>query len=265
VIELEAVRRALQELFIDGDPTRALALRKEDEQKAIEVAALLSVVERLLGRGRATTLVDAAAGKAPVGLILARLLGERARSLELIVIERDAGRAEACRRAALLCGCVVSIRQGEVSDPTLWPERPELVVALHACGAAADAVIDRAIAADAKHLLLVPCCYGAAPRRRRHGSPIGEAPGQSIAERAAARLGLPRQALVGRRFAQAVIDAERTLRLEAGGYATEASELVSPRVTPFNLLFRARRVREPRRMEAASEGLARLRSLCPEE
>ena len=51
-----------------------------------------------------------------------------------------------------------------------------------------------------------------------------------------------------RRFVQAFVDAERTLRLEAAGWQTEVVELCPPTVTPHNLLWRARRVGEPGRM-----------------
>ena len=56
------------------------------------------------------------------------------------------------------------------------------------------------------------------------------------------------------------IDAERTLRLEAAGYATEVVPFVPPTVTPHNLLWRARRVGEPRAMADAAERLERLRA-----
>ena len=58
-----------------------------------------------------------------------------------------------------------------------------------------------------------------------------------------------------RRLVQALVDAERTWRLEAAGYETEVVELVSPSVTPHNLLWRARLVAEPVRMARARRHL----------
>ena len=46
-----------------------------------------------------------------------------------------------------------------MGDLSAWPGAPALVVALHACGGASDAVLDAAVARGAKRLLLVPCCY----------------------------------------------------------------------------------------------------------
>jgi hypothetical protein len=57
---------------------------------------------------------------------------------------------------------------------------------------------------------------------------------------------------VGRRVAAGLIDAERTLRLEAAGYDTEVVEFCAPTITPHNLLWRGRRgLDEVRRAEAA--------------
>lgn len=134
----------------------------------------------------------------------------------------------------------------DVSTPAAWPERPSLVTALHACGSAADAIIERAVASEARMLLLVPCCTSSA------------IPGARLAERKAEAWGFARHAPIRRRFIQAMLDAQRTWRLEAAGYQTEVVEFVAPTVTPHNLLWRSRRVMEATRMSKAQEILARI-------
>jgi len=119
-------------------------------------------------------------------------------------------------------------------------------VALHACGSAADAIIEQAIAARARVVLLVPCCTGRDV----------EATGRAVAW--ANRLDIPRHAPIRRRFIEAVVDAERTWRLEAAGYETEVVEFVAATVTPHNLLWRSRLVGEPGRTAAAAQALGRL-------
>jgi hypothetical protein len=163
----------------------------------------------------------------------------------VVIIERDDARARACRVAAERLGVAtpLSIVEGDVADPGTWPAEASVVVALHACGAASDAVIDRAVAVRARRLLLVPCC-------------VSET---AVATAAAERLGIPRQAGVRRAFVESIVAAERTLRLEAAGWETEVVEFVPKTVTPHNLLFRARRVGEAGRMREASERLASLR------
>jgi hypothetical protein len=98
-------------------------------------------------------------------------------------------------------------------------------------------------------LLLVPCCT----------TDIGKP--SRVAEGLGARLAIPRHAPVRRRFIQALVDAQRTWRLEAAGYETEVVELVAPTITPHNLLWRSRRVGEPTRMAAAARALAQLAEL----
>jgi hypothetical protein len=226
------------------------SLRREDRRKAAEVAALLDEIHRALARGkRVPVVVDAAAGKSAVGLLAAKLvLVPLGRGGRVITIEREPERAEAGARAldSLASSIPIECRAGDVGDASLWPEAPDLVVALHACGAAADAIIDRAIAHRARHLLLAPCCTGE-----------GVAAARVAADRADGAA-IPRHAPVRRRFIQAIVDAERTWRLEAAGFETEVVEWVPATLTPHNLLWRARRVGEPHRMAEAQAAIDRL-------
>jgi hypothetical protein len=235
-----AVEQSLQANFIAAEGTSP---RREDRKKAVEVTALLNELARL---GKDRLLVDVAAGKSYLGLLAVELLG----FTRLVVIERDPGRIEACRAAAARMdrSAQIDLRPGDAGDPALWPHAPDVVTALHACGEASDRVIDAAIRAEARWIFLVPCCYAAA------------VPFAAAAEAHADRLGLPRHAAVRRRFVTSLIDAERTLRLEAAGWETTILPFVPESVTPHNLLFRARRVREPKRMSEAVDRLARLRA-----
>lgn len=228
-------------------------LRQEDRRKAVEVAAMLSEVARALpsrDRVPAPVLVDAAAGKAYVGLLAAKLVLEASgwRSARVITIEREPKRAAvvAACLPVLACPVTIEVRTGDVSDAGLWPERPAIVAALHACGPAADTIIDRAIAAEAAAVLVVPCCTGRL------------VPAWQAGLQAAERLGIPRHAAVRGRFLQSFVDAERTLRLEAAGWQTEVVELCAPTVTPHNLLWRSRHVGEAGRMQEASRRRDRL-------
>lgn len=232
------VEAKLQSMFIDAAGT---SLRREDLKKAMEVAALLNELARL---NRADTLVDVAAGKSYLGLLAVELLGFE----QLVVIEHDQRRLEDVRHAVgkLTRPAKVELKLGDVSDTSLWPHKPGVVTALHACGPASDGVIDAALAVEAKWLLLVPCCYGAT------------IPSWAMAQAQAERLGIPSQAESQKRFLQALVDAERILRLEAAGWETTAVPFVAPTVTPHNLLLRARRLNEPRRRQEAEARRARL-------
>jgi hypothetical protein len=243
----------LQRLFIDASGTN---LRDEDRRKSDEMAGLLVEVAAAVAR-RSTkselVLVDAAAGKAYVGLLAAELiLAPRSQPARVRVIEREPARVTGCRDAITRLrapGVAIEVVTADVAEPAAWPTEPDLVVALHACGPASDVIIDQTLAAQARTLLLVPCCTSK------------DVPAAALAQQRAEQLGLPRHAEVRRRFIQSIVDAERTLRLEAAGWQTTVVSFVAPTVTPHNLLWRAERVGEPGRMAEAVERLARLRGI----
>ncbi|HEX7597239.1 MAG TPA: methyltransferase [Polyangia bacterium] len=243
----------IHRLFINAPATN---LRDEDRRKSDEMAGLLLELAAAVARRTAKeelVLVDAAAGKSTVGLLAAELiLAPAGRPARVTVIEREAGRVAACREALTRLrapGVTVEIAAADVSDPSAWPAQPDVVVALHACGPASDAIIDRSVATQARSLLLVPCCTS-----RLVSS-------NELAIRQADRVGIPRHAEVRRRFIQSIVDAERTLRLEAAGWQTTVVSFVPPTVTPHNLLWRADHVGEPGRMAEAAARLARLRAV----
>jgi SAM-dependent methyltransferase len=250
------VEEWLDRLYIAAQGAK---LRREDRKKAAEVAGFLDEMARALPSRGARTLVDAACGKGYLGVLAAKLLwgtGEGRHtpvlSVQVVAIDHLPARLAAASQAAErlgLAGAGFEARCGEVSDLTLWPAAPDLVVALHACGAAADAVLDSAVRARARRILVAPCCTGARAAAAATAAALGE------------ELGLPRQAAVRRGFVESIVAAERTLRLEAAGYETEVVSFVAPAVTPYHLLWRARRVGEPNRMRDAAERLARLTGL----
>jgi len=229
---LEQIQTWLDRLYISAE---GAGLRDEDRRKALEVAAILDEIERA-AKGfscrRSLLLVDAAAGKSYVGLLAAQLVfPELGVNAGVILLEKNERLLALSRRASerLQTPVPIECRQGDVSDPALWPDKPDIVVALHACGSASDAIIERASACEARLLLLVPCCTSDA------------VPAVARAIEEATRQDIPRQAPVRRRFIQALVDADRTRRLEAAGYRAEVVEFVGATVTPHNLLWRARR------------------------
>lgn len=229
------VEATLLRLFVAHE---GAALRKEDRQKSAEIAGLL---RHLAPLRKGAHLVDAAAGKSSVGFVAAELLAVT----RLTVIERAPDRIAACRAAAarLRPGIVVDVREADVGDAAAWPIAPDVVVALHACGSAADLVLDGAIRAEARRVLVAPCCYGKTiPFRDR-------------AMDAVVNLGFVADDVLRRRMAAALVDLERKLRLEAGGYETDIEEFVAPTVTPHNLAFVARRTCSPVRMARARDRL----------
>ncbi len=231
------VEEALRALYV----TRAgSTLRPEEVKKIPQLAGLLPVLART---GRDPRLVDAAAGRAPVGLMAAMLLEWS----NVVVIEREPERALSARRAAArVPGLDVDVREGDVADARVWPAAAEVVVALHACGPAFDEVVNQAMARDVPWIVAVPCCYADA------------VPFADVARAWADHLGVAAQAPVRRRFVESLIDTERTLRLEAAGYRVSVQAFVPPTVTPHNLVWKAQHVGAGRRAAEAEERWGRL-------
>lgn len=219
------------------------SLRKEDRQKSRELEGLLA---RLATLKKGAHLVDAAAGKSSVGLVAAELLPIG----KLTVLERDPKRVAACKAAAkeLRARVHVDIHLADVGEESVWPPEVDAVVALHACGPAADAILDAAIQSGARQLFVAPCCYGKNVPFVRH------------ATTAITKLGFVADDVLKRRMAASLVDVERKLRLEAAGYEADIEEFVAPTVTPHNLLFVARRTRSEVRMARATQRLAALRA-----
>jgi hypothetical protein len=251
---LARIERLFCDIYVAAE---GATLRDEDRCKARQLDAMLVEIEAAAARLSARSplvLLDAAAGKSYVALLASKLVLEPAgRSGAICTIERDERRVQASRlaEARLASRLPIECRCGDVSDSSIWPREPSLVVALHACGTAADAIIESAIASGARSLLLVPCCTARS------------LPSAVRAERAARVIGVPKHGAVRGRFVQSWVDSLRTLRLEAAGYETEVVEFVPPTLTPHNLLWRARRVREPGRMERARRAMERMCSVTP--
>src|ERR1019366_9502486 len=106
MVTREAVEEALHRLYIGAGGT---SLRTEDRKKASELVGFLVEIEHFLKATRGDRpfhLVDAAAGKAYVGLLAAEFfLAKRVGPTLVTLIEREARRAAACRLAA--CGARV--------------------------------------------------------------------------------------------------------------------------------------------------------------
>jgi len=221
-----------------GSATR---LGERERKKAGEVHALLAHLEPLLKdapRGRQLLVVDAAAGRGHVAAVLAQLLLPALDLMARIVAcEWDEGRVE--RVAARFAECAVSavdVVASSVGD-LAFDDPPDLIVALHACGAASDDVIDLAIRTEARRLALVPCCH---PRR------------PDLLD----RLDLPVGGEAADRLGSAVVDAQRVLRLEAAGYRVASTPLGGAATTGRDLVITARTGGGKQRSRRAKQALA---------
>ena len=103
------------------------------------------------------------------------------------------------------------------------PEKPQLVVSLHACDTATDLVLDKATKWGAKVILSTPCCH----HELNHTL---NCPTLSF---------IAEHPMLRQKLCDAATDALRLKLLEANGYRVASLELIDPDDTPKNVMLRA--------------------------
>jgi SAM-dependent methyltransferase len=103
------------------------------------------------------------------------------------------------------------------------PPLVDLVISLHACDTATDAVLSRAIESKARAIVAVPCCQHAFYGKIDHPD----------------LKPLLKHGILKERFAALATDAARAALLESQGYTTQVVEFIDTEHTPKNLMIRA--------------------------
>lgn len=111
-------------------------------------------------------------------------------------------------------------------EDVVLEQRPQVVLALHACDTATDDALARAVSWEATLVLAAPCCHKDVSRQLRAGS-----------ENAFGAL--VRDGILRERFADTLTDALRASLLRTRGYRVDVVEFVGSEHTPRNTLLRA--------------------------
>ena len=200
--------------------TRDGKLNQDTRRKLKQVHHLCQFIEPLLAG--AQTLADHGAGKSYLGFILYDLYSKERANGEIIGIETRpelvdksrelASRLGFSRMRFLACSVEDSLTAPEV------PDRVDVVTALHACNTATDDAIRFALARQAQHIVLVPCCQAevAAVMRLRKKESLARIP---LAE-------IWRHAIHTRELGSHLTNVLRCLLLESHGYDVTVTELV---------------------------------------
>jgi len=119
-------------------------------------------------------------------------------------------------------------------------ERPDVVLALHACDTATDDALARAVDWEADLVLAAPCCHhDISAQLRRVPTPVGYT-------------SLTRDGILRERWADTLTDALRAAILRLVGYRVDVVEFVDSAHTPRNTLLRAVRTgSSPREQDRA--------------
>jgi SAM-dependent methyltransferase len=187
--------------------------------RTIDEAAPLRVVDLGCGNGYLTFVVAEALR---LQQLPARIVGVDVRE---DVIARCRERASALGWAELSFERTAIAAAGELS--ALLGDRPDLVIALHACDTATDDALALAIESGAPAILAAPCC------QHELAAQLGARATDGLSPAIAAH-GLLRQDL-----AATLTDALRIDVLAALGWSVDTLEFVDDSHTPKNLLLRA--------------------------
>ena len=186
-------------------------------------------LHEVLERYETPVVVDAAAGKGYLGLVLSQLILGPAGKGALIGIESREELVERVQRVADNHGLPATLQAATIRDASL-PERVHFLLALHACDTATDEAIVRGVAAKADYIAVVPCCQAEVSRL------IAQVEGDRSVS------GLWRHAWHRREFGAQLTNVIRALALEARGYKVTVTELAGWEHSLKNELILARRV-----------------------
>lgn len=200
--------------------TRDGKLNQDTRRKLKQVYHLVQFIEPLLNE--AESLVDHGAGKSYLGFILYDLCIKKRASGSVYGIETRAELVERSRNLAEKLGfermhflaCTVEDSLHDIAIP----KRVDVVTALHACNTATDDAIRFALAREARHIVLVPCCQAevAAEMRARKNDSLSRTP---LAE-------MWRHPIHTRELGSHLTNVLRCLLLESHGYEVTVTELV---------------------------------------
>jgi len=227
--------------------TRDGKLNQDSRRKLKQVFHLCQFIEPLLdevlSQQDTLTLADHGAGKSYLGFILydlflkdrpgAHIYGVETRD-ELVEKSRELAARLGFERMSFLNETVAE----SITAETL-PTQIDIVTALHACNTATDDAIRFALAKQARHIVLVPCCQAevAAVLRKHKNASFGKTPLSEIW----------RHPIHTREFGSQLTNVLRCLQLESHGYQVTVTELVGWEHSMKNELIIATQTGAPRK------------------
>jgi hypothetical protein len=214
----------LNQLGISGGDGPVLASMSDKHRQLERYLEIMSQLVRDCGwkSGHAIAVADRGSGKGyltfGVWHLFTRSLGL---SADVTGIEARTDLVEKTNTVARAVGAE-SLRfvAGTIADAVL--PRIDALIALHACNTATDDAIRRGIAANAKLIIVSPCCHQEIRPQLGRPEPLASVLGHGI---------------MAERMSEWLTDGLRALHLEAAGYATKVIEFVASEHTPRNLLI----------------------------
>jgi protein-L-isoaspartate O-methyltransferase len=204
-----------------GHPREAMASKFKQIQKFSELLTSLLEEAHLTNPLKPLSVVDMGSGKGYLTFAVAELLKSKAYvtgvELRPELVSMCNSLAEKTEMSAFL-----NFKSGSIATTPL--KSLDILIALHACDTATDDALAQAIKADAKLIIVSPCC-------QKELRPQLKAPPVLSASL--------RHGIFEERHAEFVTDSLRALLLEWAGYKTKVFEFISTEHTAKNLMITA--------------------------
>ncbi|WP_183093539.1 class I SAM-dependent methyltransferase [Nocardioides stalactiti] len=240
-----------KERLLPGDDPVLVALGLADAQGRIkpsrqakyrQVEEFVRILDTTIADARATgrlrkptaddplRIVDLGCGNGYLTFAAHRFLTEhRGVPVRLVGVDVKQQSADHNARLAADLGIDADFVVGTI-DGAILPERderPDVVLALHACDTATDEALARAVAWEAPVVLAAPCCHHDLAAQLR------------TAPTPPPYTSLTRHGILRERFADTLTDAVREMLLRQRGYRVDVMQFVESQHTPRNTLLRA--------------------------
>ncbi len=117
----------------------------------------------------------------------------------------------------------------DVTKDTLYDEKIDMIVTLHACDTATDYALNYAIGKGAKHIFSVPCCQHEVNKQIKKGGDMDI---------------LLKYGIIKERVSALLTDSIRATVLEAMGYTVDVIEFIDFEHSPKNIMLRAKKTKK---------------------
>lgn len=180
------------------------------------------------------TILDFGCGKSYLTFILYYYFAiKRGISVKVIGYDLKKDVVEHCNKIAKAYGYTsLTFVVADVTKDTLYDEKIDMIVTLHACDVATDYALHYAMQKGAKYIFSVPCCQHEVNLSIHGGGDLDL---------------LLRYGIVKERVSALLTDSIRALLLEDGGYRVDMIEFVDFEHSPKNIMIRAKREKIPSR------------------
>lgn len=174
------------------------------------------------------TILDFGCGKSYLTFILYWYFAvKQGRQVKIIGYDLKADVVEHCNAVAeKYCYTGLRFVRADVSRDSLYGQRVDMIVTLHACDTATDYALHYAIEKGADYIFSVPCCQHEINLQMKRGGELDV---------------FLRHGIVRERMAALLTDEIRTLVLEDMGYSVDVIEFTDLENSPKNLMLRARK------------------------